>query len=150
MFRIDPTIQYGECDCTTCTLIVETKNENKSVIQVDPHDFFELFYSRETFLGYFEKYLKNKYDSSVSYSLNTMEIGQEGENYYILYGYTTSTGDLGTIMYVYAAGTKTQIDCDGSCDNPGETCRERYIFNPPSAECTCQSKNCKMTVTKLD
>ncbi len=148
-FRVDPTIQYGECDCTTCSLIVETNGQNQGSTQIDPQTFFELYYRNENFLSYFERYILSKYGSEVTYSLNNIEYRQEGEDYYILYEYTTSDGQIGTVMYVYAAGVKTQIDCDGSCDTAGETCRERYNFNPPSAECTCQSKNCKMTVTQL-
>ena len=70
-------------------------------------------------------------------------------SYYIIYDYITEDGHTGSVMYVSSNGQKFEIDCSGTCSNVNETCRERYIFDPPSAECTCAGDDCKMTVNQL-
>lgn len=111
-FKVYPGIQFGECNCTGCTLIVDTDYGGDNLIQDDPAEFFAKFFSKETFLYQFERYLQEKHGTS-QYSLNSIEHGQFGKDYYIIYDYTTSNDSTGTVMYFNTAGNKTQIECEG-------------------------------------
>lgn len=81
--------------------------------------------------------------------LDNIEFGYGEDFYFIIYEYITSQNQNGSVMYLSSGSKKYEIDCHGSCDDPNKTCRERYIFDPPSAECTCESDNCKMIVKEL-
>ena len=59
-----------------------------------------------------------------------------------LYVVKLNDGSEESVMFARSAGKTFRIDCTGSCG-----CRERYVFDPPAAECSCG--DCVMEVQEL-
>jgi len=87
---------------------------------------------------------------ALAYGITNMIFGWHGDTYYIIYDFIASNGQRGSVAFLYTSNEKYKCDCSGSCDQPNKTCRERYVFDPPSFECTCESDNCTMTLEKID
>jgi len=153
LFTIVGNNQYGECDCEGCTLIIWT--EKGSLSQAEQGKIWEQLSQRGMFINNLRQFVKTKFGTD-NFGIKSMEYATYNNDYYILYDFVTENGIEETVMYVSVAGKNSkeppeqqEIDCSGTCTLPTETCRERYIFNPPSVECTCEGDNCKMTIKEI-
>lgn len=141
---------YVECSCEGCVLNVTIETAEGTFQAENPEELIELLLSKYLYLDELQSFIKTQLDTD-EFFLTNIELYENEGGYYLLYDYSTNMGAAGSIMYATSAsGEKFQIDCRGSCDGEGETCRERFVFNPRSAECTCESDNCSMTITQVD
>lgn len=150
-FRIVATNQYGECNCEGCTLIVNI--EGAIIDTPEQNVVFQDFLSRNLFLDRLDEFVLGKFGDD-SYNIISIEYAVYKKDYYLHYEIITERGKTETVMYVSVAdsdskgqGGTFEIDCSGTCTDADETCRERYVFNPPSVECTCEGEGCTMKVT---
>lgn len=146
---------YVECTCEGCTLNVSIESTGGNSQPKNKHESIDKLFSKDMFLKELTSFVETKHKTN-DFKLTSIEMAEYGEDYYLLYDYITLDGHAESVMYAYVHQTreeepekKYEIDCSGSCDQQGESCRERFNFNPPSAECTCESDNCNMTVSEL-
>jgi hypothetical protein len=145
---------YIECDCEGCTLNVAVESVKGTSPPENQQELKDKLLSKYLFLKELSTFVLNKYGTN-EFKLTSIELAEYGGDYYLLYDFTTLNGISESVMYALVKQTKEepekkyQIDCSGSCANPGETCRERFNFNPPSAECTCEGDGCTMKVIEL-
>ncbi|MCD6112384.1 MAG: hypothetical protein J7J86_03845 [Bacteroidales bacterium] len=145
---------YVECDCEGCTLVVSVENAGGGSEQADQQELIDKLFAKDLFLRELSSFVNQKYGTN-DFNITSIELVEYGEDYSLLYDFTTRDGLSESVMYAYIHQTreepekKYEIDCSGSCDQQGETCRERFLFNPPSAECTCEGDDCTMTVLEL-
>ncbi len=152
-FRVVGGNQYGECDCEGCTLIVH--HDGGKMNTEEQSEVLKKMFNQEMFIPQLQEFVVTKFKTN-EFGILSIEYAVYDKSYYILYDIITETGLRESVMYVSVVpidskepSVKYEIDCSGSCDEPGESCRERYVFNPPSAECTCESDNCTMTINEL-
>lgn len=145
---------YVECDCEGCTLIVTIENAGGGIdTPENQQELIEILFAKDMFLTELDSYIEQNYSSS-EFTIDSIEFVEYGTSYYLLYDFQVR-GLSESVMYAcYYDDSeqevkKYEIDCRGSCDGEGETCRERFIFEPPSAECTCESDNCTMLITQM-
>lgn len=145
--------QYGECSCEGCTLVVEL--DGGVTDGVDQNKLLEELFSRELFSSNLQSFVNGKFKTT-DFDIQSLEYAVFEEGYYVSYDIVTFKGEEESVMYAsyFTTGNKEapkkfEIDCAGHCESPTETCRERFIFNPPSTECTCEGSSCIMTVTEL-
>ncbi len=152
---------YVECNCEGCTLVVEvvdpedgssqTINAETEAFGASYKQMMDKLLKKNMYLNFLEEFVQEKFSTSY-YEITAIELVEAGENYGIIYDFKTDNEIEESVMYVWLnslgeeEGQTYEIDCHGSCDTPEETCRERFTFNPPAAECTCESNNCTMTV----
>ena len=145
---------YVECDCEGCTLVVSVKNAGAGSEKVDQQALIDKLFAKNLFLKELSSFVNTKYGTN-DFNITSIELVENREDYYLLYDFTTRGGLSESVMYAYVHQTraepekKYEIDCSGSCDQQEETCRERFNFNPPSAECTCEGDDCTMTISEL-
>jgi hypothetical protein len=138
---------YVECNCTECVMEVEI---------IDSFGFSDSVSVVLDHLASVDKFTANlsthvaQVTGQLTYSITNLIFGWNGDTYYIIYDYITANHQTGSVAFISSASGKYKCDCSGSCDDPNKTCRERYVIDPPSFECTCQSDNCTMTLEKID
>lgn len=138
------------CRCEDCVMQIAfdnpTTEEQKQMI-------FNNFSTKYLFLTELDNYMEEYY-SGLIYNILSIEVSELGNSYSILYFIETENNEEISIMYAnYFVGdsdydNRFQIDCNGSCDDPNKTCREKFNLVTGEAECTCEG-SCKMTVTDL-
>lgn len=152
LFTISPPYTWGECNCEDGMLDVTL--ESLSIPdEFNQKEMLYRMFSGELFYSELVDFIKVKFNKE-SFGIQSIEYGVTSENYYLLYDLIMDNDTKETVMFVSLLDEenepkKYRIDCNGSCSNPDETCRERFIFNPPSAQCTCESDNCQVEVIKL-
>lgn len=153
LFTIAPPFTSGECNCEECVLEVTLKSQT-IYEELNQEEVLHQMLSRDIFYTELVDFVTFKYKDD-AFGIHSIEYGIYKESYYLLYKIIVSNDINESVMFVYQFNgrenepKKYRIDCHGSCDTPGETCRERYIFNPPSVECTCESDNCVMDIIEL-
>lgn len=116
--------------------------------------------SLEDYLEYIPEnlndYFTGNYGASYDVVINNTDIYKPASgDVYIFVDYTeNSTGDQSSVSFILEfddqaeLSKKQQIDCSGSCNEPSESCRERYYPSTGGVECTCEG-SCNMVVTEL-
>lgn len=142
----DPVLNTFECPCDDCTMIIE----NVSGL-TNPTDKMQFL------LGFFAEMLEEAYsnDDVLLYEVEFIKKSNV-EVLKIIY-LPESLNEKESIMYIskfdefgVRINEVIEVDCDGTCTNASETCRERYIYSTDEIECTCAGPNCKMTVKRKE
>lgn len=142
-----------ECNCEGC--VMEFIIDGKTTSGLNPKNSTLLKYisKRDLFLKHLDNFVSNKFNT-LQYGITMLWFEfLENDSYYVQYDILTDDNQKESVLYLYQSGAtdeakKFEFDCAGPCDNPEETCRERYVFNPPSVECTCEGA-CTMTMIEL-
>lgn len=152
-FRVVGGTGFGQCDCEGCTLVVEfPDSENGS--NISQEDLLKELSTKDLFIEHLDNFVFKKFNTS-QYGIERLQFAHlDDDNYYIHYDVVTDRGLVESVLYVCRsdlsdAPKKYEIDCDGTCSDPSETCREQFNFNPPSADCTCAGPECTMIVTEI-
>jgi len=103
-----------------------------------------------------DDYFTDNYGGSYDVVISNTEIYKPASgDVYIFIEYTdNSTAVESSISFILEfdeqaqLSKKQQIDCSGSCNEPTESCRERYYPSSGGVECTCEGA-CNMVVTEL-
>lgn len=146
---------YVECNCEGCILTVTIDKDGETKSENNQGESLKKLHEKELFFKELSSLIERKHNTE-KFSLLSIELTEYGNDYYLLYDYLADNKFVGSVMYAVVnpdnekdQQQKYEIDCAGSCDDAQETCRERFNFNPPSAECTCEGDDCKMTVTEI-
>lgn len=134
----DGSNSYVQCNCTDCEmLVVVTSKEGVQTQSKLKEAQLQMAYI-DDFMSYHQTI------SESEYVLDKISISIENGNESHMFLYTDSDGATGSVLYAKAAGDDKayRVDCHGDCD-----CRERYIFDPVSVECTCD--DCVMDITPI-
>ncbi|OYT12888.1 MAG: hypothetical protein B6I19_07955 [Bacteroidetes bacterium 4572_114] len=146
---------YAECTCEGCILVVTVTDgigEGEAYKETQKELLGKLN-AKELFFEHLNSFVFRKYKTN-EFKLISIELIEYENDYCLLYDFVTSDGISESVMYACVNEGKEdpvtyEIDCSGTCNEPNETCRERFNFNPPSAECTCAGDGCKMTIIEL-
>jgi len=140
--------QFGECDCEGCVLVIHMDGE--ALVSSDQSNILKKLSDQYLFKDKLNEFVLNRFGTD-DYGILSLEYATYEKDYYIQYDFITDSGQTESVMFVFTAGSDDKgpggsftVDCSGSCTDPDETCRERYVFNPPSVECTCEGDGCKM------
>ncbi|MEN8928350.1 MAG: hypothetical protein ABF242_10170 [Flavobacteriales bacterium] len=129
------------CSCSSCIMQVTFTNSSGGIISTEEHtgpypmDFLEEFIT----------YSNDTYGTTVE--MVSAEKLVDGEDYMVIFEYSTPEGGIGSIAFAKTGDKKYQFECTGSCDSGVADCRERFVLASKSIECTCTG--CQMVVTEL-
>lgn len=156
---IKPGNNYAECGCEGCVLVVNELKADGYIVPDNQQELKNEIFSKNMFVENLEAFVLKKHKTK-AFDITSIEYVQNGEEYYFIYDLEISGGVYESVMYAYTYSKNLkstdggvvmrgfEIDCSGECNDATETCRERYTFNPPGAECTCAG-SCSMVVNEL-
>jgi hypothetical protein len=134
-----------ECPCNDCVMRFSQISAGEASRYLSPSS---------DYVKYFNEHLIAKFGTA-KVLLYSVEIKKYEATEVVWFIYKELGGaEESSVMYVakldesgLRAGPVIEVDCSGGCDNPGETCRERYILSTGDVECTCQG-SCSMKITE--
>jgi hypothetical protein len=149
---VDTGSKTRECSCDDCHIEVMLVGEGPSEGRVFTDDAAHLLINtligdfEDAFLGELQNYLSS-YDGNPEVTKYSMVRSPSffGVRYHL--GKDNGTEETVTFTSQGPDYPTYTVTCDGGCDDPTESCRERFIVGaPPQVECTCEG-TCAMEIS---
>jgi len=149
---VDTGLNIQECSCDGChvevMLVGEGPSEGRILTDGAAHRLLNTLIGdyEDAFLGELQNYL-SAYDEKPE--VTQYSIVRSPSFFGVRYHLREGDGTEETVTFTaQGPGHPTYtVTCDGGCDDPTESCRERFIVGaPPQVECTCEG-TCAMKIS---